>query len=267
MPISKNDTPIALSISGHDPTGGAGVIADAEVFTQFGCHPCTILTCQTVQDSSTVHRLISLSGNNLIEQANILFNDMPIAAIKIGLTGSVECVEAIVNVVLKHPNIPVVFDPILASGDGTALASEKLIRTIADTLLPLVDVLTPNTLEAVKLCSLSTNSSIDSLGKTLLKQGAKNVLITGGHEHGEQIINHLFQANAASQQYSWIRLHGEYHGTGCTLASAIAALIAKGESIPSAVEQAQTYTDQAIRHARKIGKGQAFPSRGHIDTK
>ncbi|PCI21427.1 MAG: hydroxymethylpyrimidine/phosphomethylpyrimidine kinase [Piscirickettsiaceae bacterium] len=261
MPICNNTPPIALSISGHDPTGGAGVIADAEVFMHFGCHPCSILTCQTVQDSSTVQRLIPLNGSDLIAQANALFNDMSISVIKIGLTGSVECVTAIVNVLQQHPNVPVVFDPVLASGDGTPLASKKLINAITDTLLPLVDVLTPNTLEAVTLSTLSADSPIEELGENLLQKGAKNVLITGGHGQAEQIFNHLFQTDQATQQYGSERLSGEYHGTGCTLASAIAALIATGEPIQNAVEQAQAYTATSIKNARKIGKGQLFPYR------
>ncbi|ORU92466.1 MAG: hydroxymethylpyrimidine/phosphomethylpyrimidine kinase [Cycloclasticus sp. symbiont of Bathymodiolus heckerae] len=253
--------PIVLSISGHDPTGGAGIQADTEVFNHYHCHPCSILTCLTVQDSRTVHRLISLNADNIIEQANVLFADMPIAAIKIGLTGSIDCVEAIETVLLQHPNIPVIFDPVLASGNGTALADDQLISAIKNKLIPLTTVITPNTLEAYKLTGLPITSSIESLGFSLLELGPSYALITGGHIAGEHINNRLFHKNKLIASHQWPRRPGEFHGTGCTLASAITALIAKNTDILSAVTQAQEYTNHCIQHAEQLGRGQRFPCR------
>ncbi|PHS73239.1 MAG: hydroxymethylpyrimidine/phosphomethylpyrimidine kinase [Cycloclasticus sp.] len=261
MPINHNDTPIVLTISGHDPSGGAGVMADAEAISHHGCHPCSILTCLTVQDSTTVHKLSPLDADGIVEQANVLFNDMPIAAIKIGLTGSVECVSAIVNILSQHPNIPVIFDPVLACGDGTPLANKPLVNTLVNDLLPLVTVLTPNTLEASTLSGLSDASPIKDMAIKLLQTDVDYVLITGGHTTDVDISNHLFHKNQCIQTKNWARQAGEYHGTGCTLASAIAALIAKGLNIEEAVGQAQSYTDNAIRTAQIVGKGQAFPNR------
>jgi len=115
--------PVILCLSGHDPSGGAGIQADIEVLQHFNCHACTIITCLTVQDSSTVKRLIPLNGEDIVEQAAVLFKDMPIAAIKIGLTGSIAAIDAIRRILALQPNIPVIFDPVLASGDGTSLAN------------------------------------------------------------------------------------------------------------------------------------------------
>jgi len=261
MPHNDNKTPAILSIAGHDPTGGAGIIADTEVFIHHQCQPCTIITCLTVQDSSTVHQLFPMNADDILEQAGVLFDDIAITAIKIGLTGSVGCIDAIVKTLQNNPTIPVVFDPVLASGDGTTLANDELVDSILNKLLPLVTVLTPNTLEAEKLSGLTASHSIEDYGLSLLKKGAQYVLITGGHEQGEKITNQLFHNNKLIQQNQWPRLQGDFHGTGCTLAAAIAALIAQGLPIQEAVTKAQTYTDQTIQQVRQIGKGQAFPKR------
>ncbi|MBV1875268.1 MAG: hydroxymethylpyrimidine/phosphomethylpyrimidine kinase, partial [Cycloclasticus sp.] len=253
--------PIVLSISGHDPTGGAGVQADSEAIIHHGCYPCSIITCLTVQDSSTVHRLIPLNATDLLEQADVLFNDLQISTIKIGLTGSIECVDAITSFLQKHPNIPVIFDPVLACGDGTPLANAELINAIRSKLLPLTTLLTPNTLEAVKLSGLTNNADINALGAKLLEQGVSSVLITGGHMSGPTIFNSFFQPHETTRVFKWPRQAGEFHGTGCTLAASIAALIAQGNTLSYAVEQAQAYTEICIKSAQQIGHGQAFPRR------
>ena len=264
LPYSSKKTalkPIVLSLSGHDPTGGAGIQADAEVLTHFGCHPCSILTCLTVQDSNTVQRLMPLDAERITEQAHVLFNDMPIAVIKIGLTGSVNVVNAIVEILKSHPDIPVVFDPVLACGDGTSLANTELIHVIKDTLIPLTTVLTPNTLEAAQLSGRVRTTNTAELGLDLLAQGARYVLITGGHESGATIKNSLFHDKQIRRTSAWPRQAGEFHGTGCTLASAIAALMAKGHAIADSIELAQEYVDKAIKQAHQLGRGQAFPDR------
>lgn len=260
-PKNLDTKPAVLTISGHDPTGGAGIQADIEVLTHFGCHPCSIISCLTVQDSSTVHRLIPLKADDIIEQAKVLFDDMPIAVIKVGLTGSVDAVKAIVKIIQLHPNIPVVFDPVLASGDGTSLANITLLDEIKNTLLPLTTVLTPNTIEAAQLSGLQHDNNEESLGKALLNTGTNYVLITGGHSPGAVLSNHLFFNPEKQITYEWERQSGHFHGTGCTLASAIAALVAQGQSIPNAVALAQTYVNQAIELANRVGKGQLFPNR------
>jgi len=249
---------IILSISGHDPSGGAGVQADIETINALGCQPCSVISCLTVQDSSTVKRLIPLSADDIVEQATMLFNDMPIAVIKIGLCGSIAAVEAIEQILRSKPNIPVVFDPVLACGDGNSLASKALVESIKQRIIPLTTLLTPNSLEAKKLTG---TSSLDAAAQQLLELGTEYVLITGGHEPGQQINNQLFHQQHLINSYQWPRQVGEFHGTGCTLASAIACFIALTESIPKAVEHAQAYTDRAVKNAHQVGKGQAFLGR------
>ena len=259
MTIHKK--PVVLSISGHDPTGGAGIQADIETLNSLGCHPCTLISCLTVQDSSTVHRLTPIPADSLIEQAITLFDDLPISVIKIGLTGSVACVKAIAHILRLHPRIPVVFDPVLASGDGTALADENLVTVIRQQLLPLTTILTPNGPEALQLSGANAGASIESIGLALLQDKATYVLLTGGHENESTISNRLFYQSALKSTFNWRRQVGEFHGTGCTLASAIAGYIAQGLPVIEAIEHAQAYTDLAIKNALQLGKGQLFPLR------
>jgi hydroxymethylpyrimidine/phosphomethylpyrimidine kinase len=208
-----------------------------------------------------VHRLIPLNANDLLEQASAIFNDMPIAVIKIGLTGSINVVRGIVDILKSQPDIPVIFDPVLACGDGTTLANEELIKVIKDELLPLTTVITPNTLEAAQLSALPNNTEVEKLGIALLSLGAEYAFLTGGHASDQKVNNYLFHKNQSVKTTEWPRQAGEFHGTGCTLATAVAALIANGHLIPEAIELAQAYVDSTIIQAQQIGKGQLFPNR------
>ena len=256
--------PIVLSISGHDPSGGAGIQADIETIGALGCQPCTIISCLTVQDSRSVSRLIPLNAADISEQAMTLLNDMPPNVVKIGLCGSVSVVEAIAAILKKLPQTPVVFDPVLAAGDGNPLANNALVAAINKHLIPLTTVLTPNTLEAAKLSGHSPDQPIELITAKLQSLGASYTLITGGHQHGRFISNRLFHQQQLISQLKWPRQNGEFHGTGCTLASAIAAYIALGHSIADAVEDAQGFTHNAVKQAHQPGKGQAFLNRQAI---
>jgi len=256
--------PIVLTISGHDPSGGAGIQADIETISALGCQPCAIISCLTVQDSSTVSRLIPLNAHDIAEQAAVLLNDMPPAVIKIGLCGSIGVVETIADILKNIPNTAVVFDPVLAGGDGNPLANDALVAAIKTHLIPLTTVLTPNTLEAAKLSGLATDDTLEHIAMGAQSLDASYVLMTGGHQQGRFISNRLFHQQQLISQLKWPRQNGQFHGTGCTLASAIAAYIALGLPILDAVEQAQRFTHDAVKHAHQPGKGQAFLNRQAI---
>lgn len=255
--MSKN-RPVILSFSGHDPSGGAGVQADIETIISHQCHACSVITALTEQDSYNVIKLIPQKPQDIISQAETILNDLPVKAIKIGLIGHHEIAEAIQSILLQHPNIPVILDPVLAAGGGTSLASEKLVNHIVDLLLPCTTVLTPNSEEARVLAN---KSNLIDCGHELLAKGCKNVLITGSHEQSTTVNNQLFQADDKLETFSWDRLSGSYHGSGCTLASAIAALMAHGLDPFTAISEAQEYTWNSLADAYQAGKGQLNPGR------
>lgn len=255
--MQYSQRPVVISFSGHDPTGGAGIQADIEAITSHNCHAANLITCLTSQDTKNVAEIMPQSPNNLRKQAKKLLQDLPVHAFKIGLIGDVELVQVIYEIVSKYPLIPVVLDPILAAGGGTNLANSVLIEAIKDLLLPLTTVLTPNCNEARRLTNLD---KIETCGLNLLEKGCEYVLITGADEQTESVTNRLFHHNH-QDSYSWARLPSNYHGSGCTLAASIAALLAHGVSPIGAISNAQEYTWHTLQTAYKTGAGQSNPNR------
>lgn len=251
--------PVVLCFSGHDPSGGAGLQADIETLTSHHCHCVSVITALTEQDSRNVKKILPQTPENIITQANTLFDDMPIAAIKIGLVGHYETAQAISSILQQHPELPVVFDPVLAAGGGTSLANAQLIAAMNEFLLPYTTVLTPNSIEARQLVG---QEDIDVCGLALMEKGCEYVLITGSHESTPKAVeNKLYHQQQMIEAFSWDRLPYSYHGSGCTLASSIAGLLAQGLDGFSAIAEAQDYTWNALDNAYKIGKGQHNPNR------
>ena len=251
--------PTVLIFAGNDPSGGAGICADIEVVTHFRCQPLPIITALTVQDTTNVARLEPVSAELVTQQAETILNDIRVDAIKIGLIGSVENLAAIQAILKSHPDIPVVMDPILRAGGGASLSSGSFVDRLHE-LLPLTTVITPNSDEAQQLVPAA--GSLDEAGAALVNMGAKAVLITGTHDHTDDVVNTLYTAHSKSS-LDWPRLPHSYHGSGCTLASAIAARLALGEELHRAVEKAQQFTWQSLKQGYRIGRGQHHPNRVH----
>jgi len=251
--------PVVLSISGHDPSGGAGIQADIEAITQHSCHACSVITALTIQNTTCFKKIIPQSADHILEQLQALLDDIDISAIKIGLLGSEENIYAVHEVIQTHPNIPVIIDPVLASGLGNRLVNDTQVKILKSKLLPNATVITPNSIEARTLAGNLT--SLKDCGLKLLATGCKNVLITGTHEMKEKVVNSLYSDSGAIESRSWDRLNHTYHGSGCTLASSIAALIALGHDPASAALDAQAYTWKSLKNAYKPGKGQYIPRR------
>ena len=251
--------PVVLTISGHDPSGGAGIQADIETITQHGCHACSVITALTTQNTTRFTKIIPQSADQIVEQIQVLFDDIEISVIKIGLLGSVENIYAVHEVIQAHPHLPIIFDPVLASGLGNRLVDNAQIRTLKTKLLPHSTMITPNSIEARTLAG--NFESLQECGLKLLSTGCKNVLITGTHEMEEKVINSLYRDSGVVESRTWDRLPHSYHGSGCTLASSIAALIALGHDPASAAWDAQAYTWKSLKNAYKPGKGQHIPRR------
>lgn len=250
--------PVVLCFSGHDPSGGAGVQADIETLVSHHCHAASVITALTEQDTRNVKKLIPQRPDDIISQATTLSADLPIKAIKIGLIGHHDTAAAIHTVLTRHPRIPVVLDPVLAAGGGAALASDRLITAITDLMLPRTTVLTPNSEEARRLTGLT---DLHACGLALLNKGCDYVLITGTHETTPAVSNQLFHDGRCLETFTWDRLPASYHGSGCTLASAVAALVAQGLSPFQAVLEAQEYTWNTLQAAYRPGRGQHNPNR------
>ena len=251
--------PTILCLSGFDPSGGAGIQADIESIASMGAHATPVITAYTVQNTQNVEYFQTVDSQLFSDQINKLLNDIPVKAIKIGMIGSLKIIELIQNILKQNPDLPVIYDPVLAAGGGTNLTESGMLDAIRELILPYTTILTPNSPEARQL---SGKNDLIDCGKTLMEQGCDTVLLTGTHENDEHVNNIWFQDGQYVETFSWDRLPHEYHGSGCTLASAIAALLAQGLDPFNAVNEAQDYSWNTLKHAFKISdKGQLITNR------
>src|ERR1700758_3025608 len=175
--------PIVLAFAASDPSGGAGIQADILTLCSMGCHPLSVLTAITVQDTLGVEGVQPLDAEWVADQARCLLEDMPVDAFKIGVLGSVENIAAIAEIVSDYPDVPLVLDPVLASGRGDEFATEEMIDAIRELLLPHTTIVTPNSMEARRLANVDddADASLAQCAERLIAMGAVNVLITGTH--------------------------------------------------------------------------------------
>lgn len=254
-----------MTLAGSDPSGGAGIQADILTLASMGCHPLSVVTAVTVQDTSGVDDFLVMDAELVLAQARMLLEDIPVAAFKVGMIGSVENVAAIAELAADYPDIPLILDPVLASGGGHEFSTDDLIAALKDLLLPQTTLLTPNSIEARRLAVDDPDEDeappLAACASQLIKLGCEYVLVTGTHEHGRDVVNTLYDAAGEVRHDAWPRLPGSYHGSGCTLAAAIAGLIASGARVPEAVREAQDYTWQTLKHGFRPGMGQYLPDR------
>lgn len=254
-------TPVVLCFSSHDPTGGAGIQADIETAASLGCHCAPVITAIAVRDTCEYKDMASTDTMLLIEQARAVLEDIPVAAIKIGLTGSVANIEAIHSILIDYPEIPVVVDPVAQVGSVPQTNSTELYRAISALLLPLATVATPSFFEAHELAHEADNT--DACAHEILESGCHYVLISDNIGRGQTLCNNLYGDHRLIKRYEWPRIHTACHGSGATLASSIAAYLAHGLSILDAVEQGQKFTWQSLSQARRLGMGKYIPNRFH----
>lgn len=251
--------PAVLAFAASDPTSGAGLQADLLTIAALRAYPLCALTALTVQDTRGVHRLHALDPALVAEQARAVLADIPVAAFKLGVLGSAAAAHAVADVLAEHPHLPVVLDPVLASARGDCLAGEDTLGVLRERLLPLTTVATPNSVEARRLAP--GLSSLDACARALTDLGCRYVLVTGTHEATADVVNSLYDARGAVRSDRWPRLPGSYHGSGCTLASAIAAALAHGASVGEAVRKAQEFTWRSLAAGFRPGRGQHVPNR------
>ena len=251
--------PMVLTFAASDPTGGAGIQADILTLAALSCHPLSVITALTAQDTSGVARLWTVDADWIREQARHLLNDVSASAFKAGVLGSAANVRAVAEIVSQYSAVPFVVDPVLASGRGDPLAAEDALDALRELVLPHTTVLTPNSIEARRLAAPETD--LASCARRLIDEGCEYVLITGTHEGTPEVINTLYDDSGVLREDRWPRLPGSYHGSGCTLASAIAARLAHGAEPADAVREAQEFTWRALQAGFKPGRGQFIPHR------
>ena len=257
--MKRKNSPVVLCFSGLDPTGGAGIQADIESIGQHGCHATPIITANTVQDTHNVKSFVPVDAELILKQARTILKDMPVKAIKIGMIGSGATAEAIYTLIRQHQDIPVIYDPVLFAGGGSSLAKKNLIDAVNTLIIPNTYILTPNIPEALFLTGQKL--SPENAAQQLNSMGAQHVLITGTHSKLPDVLHKLYHQTKCIKTYKYKRLNNEYHGSGCTLAASIAALVAQDIEPVNACQNALDYTYKSLKNAQALGSGQLIPKR------
>ena len=253
--------PCVLVFAGLDPSGGAGISADIEAIAAQGAHALPVITALTVQDNDHAYAVYAVDAQIILQQAMTLAAKIEIAAVKIGIVAHAKNATAIANFIgqlqARQPGLAVVLDPVLASGKGDALALDEAIASL-QALLKVATLITPNLPEALRLAPDSNDAM--ARAEFLLRHRCEDVFIKGGHGSDEQVCNQWF-GSSGQRDWLWPRLPGEFHGSGCTLAAAIAGQLAIGANMQTALQLAQEFSQRSLQQAYAIAPGQLIPAR------
>lgn len=251
-----------MTIAGLDPSGGAGVVADARTFSRFGCFPSMVVTSVTFQNTMGVFGAENLSEESVRRQADAVFDDYEIAAVKTGMLPTAEMIETVADLVRRRSVANFVIDPVVRSTSGFDLIGDDALRALVAELFPLALIVTPNLAEAERITGMSieTASDIERAAAIILDTGVRYVLIKGGHrlrsETASRIArDHLFSKDAVQVFEAEFIETTATHGTGCVLSAAITANLALGSPISDAVEIAKNFVTAAIKNAPMLGHG------------
>ena len=254
-----------LIVAGSDSGGGAGVQADIKTVTALGGYAATAITALTAQDTTGVHGVLPVEPAFIQQQMRAVIDDIGLDCVKTGMLHSVEAIEAVAEILDGIGDVPVVVDPVMVAKGGAPLLQRDAVATLKARLLPLAAVLTPNVPEAEALTGLAI-TDLDSMrraGRALLRAGCGAVYLKGGHLPGPRIEDLVVSAESA-RVLTGARVETAHtHGTGCTLASAVATGIAQGLDLARAAARAQAYVHEAIARAPGIGAGHGPVWHGH----
>jgi hydroxymethylpyrimidine/phosphomethylpyrimidine kinase len=250
--------PIALTIAGSDSSGGAGIQADLKTFAAFGVYGASVVTALTAQNTKGVSGIHQVPADFVTAQLDAVFGDLDVKAVKIGMVSRREVIEAIVMGLERWPPGHVVLDPVMVATSGDRLLAPDAIEALRAKLIPRALLVTPNLPEAAALLDepvAVSETDIESQGKRLLAMGCGAVLVKGGHGQGAESIDYLIrQAGIVALAAPRIATKNT-HGTGCSLSSAIAAGLAKGDDLETAVRQAKSWISAAIAAADRLDVG------------
>ncbi|MAQ92003.1 MAG: bifunctional hydroxymethylpyrimidine kinase/phosphomethylpyrimidine kinase [Rhodothermaceae bacterium] len=256
--MSSSPIPTALTIAGSDSGGGAGIQADLKAFEAHGVFGMSVVTAVTAQNSHSVTAIHDIPVAVVAAQIDAVAEDFPVGAVKTGMLASPEIVAAVAEGIEQHSLGPVVVDPVMVSKSGDALLAPEAVGAVAERLIPLATLVTPNAHEAARLAGFDVRTLDDArrAADAILRLGPGAVLIKGGHLDGEsEAVDVLMWADGESV-FREARVDTPHtHGTGCTYASAIAANLARGLGLAEAVQRARSYLQQAILHAVPLGSG------------
>jgi len=251
-------TPTALTIAGSDSSGGAGIQADLKTFAALGVYGASAITALTAQNTKGVTGIHPVPPEFLRAQIDAVFSDLEIGAVKIGMVAQLASIDAIAEALTRWSPKHVVLDPVMVATSGDRLLAADAVEALRTKLIPLASIITPNLPEAAALLNepvAARESAIESQGQRLLALGCPAVLIKGGHGQGSDSVDYLVRAGGTLALRAPRVMTGNTHGTGCSLSSAIAAELAKGAALETALRNAKTFVSAAIANADRFSVG------------
>ncbi len=252
-------TPIALTVAGSDSGGGAGIQADLKTFSALGVYGASVITALTAQNTREVRAIFDVTPEFVTQQIDTVFDDLAIAAVKVGMLGRPEIIDAVAAGMERHGVAKLVVDPVMVAKSGDALLQPEAVEALKVRLLPLAEIITPNLPEAAALLGCPAprdEAGMVAAAEALLRLGPRSVLVKGGHLEGAESFD-IFHDGQAPRRLDAVRVATtNTHGTGCSLSSAIAAHLALGAPLPQAVERAKAYLGRAIAAADRLSIGQ-----------
>jgi hydroxymethylpyrimidine/phosphomethylpyrimidine kinase len=254
--------PIVMTIAGLDPSGGAGILADARTISAFGCYPVAVVTAITFQNAAGVSGVLAQDPGSVRGQLLPIFNGLTVSAIKTGMMPTREVVREVAQVLREHPTPSLVIDPVMQSTSGYKFMDDDTVAELRGNLLPLATVVTPNVPEAERLVgfSIQDEATMRRAAEAIRRSGVKAVLIKGGHlDSGTEVID-VLDSHGDMSVFRSERVHnGEFRGTGCALASGIASCLAQGHSLEESVRRAREFVREAMQDGVTMGgKGILF---------
>lgn len=265
--MKSKKPPVCLTIAGLDPSGGAGIVADIKTFSRFGCYAAAVVTSMTFQNTVGVFGAEPASADGVRQQIEPVFDDLDVAAVKTGMLPTREIIETVAKILSERKPKHIVVDPVVRSTSGFDLIDNEALAVLTEKLFPLATVVTPNLPEAERISGIAIESEDDIIAAAaqMTKLGAEAVLIKGGHlfekgrreegEKGRRAVDYLFVGQEMRTFEADFIETTATHGTGCTLASAIAANLALGNDLEDSVRIAKGFVTEAIRTAPGLGKG------------
>jgi len=250
--------PVALTIAGSDSSGGAGIQADLKTFAALGVYGASVITALTAQNTIGVSGIHPVPADFVTAQIDAVFGDLDVKAVKIGMVAQLAAIDAIVAGLTRWSPEHVVLDPVMVATSGDRLLADDAVEALRTKLIPRAALITPNLPEAAALLDepiASSEAAIESQGRRLLAMGCPAVLIKGGHGKGSESTDYLVSGNGVITLAAPRVVTKNTHGTGCSLSSAIAAGLAKGEELETAVRSAKAWISAAIAAADRLGVG------------
>jgi len=259
--------PIALTIAGSDPSGGAGIQADLKTFTVLGVYGASVITALTAQSTQGVTGIHPVPADFVAQQIAAVAGDLNVAAVKTGMLNDADTVRAVAQAVRRYNLHPLVVDPVMVASSGDSLMSEDLVAVLREELLPLADLLTPNLSEAARLVERNVAARTHEMvlqARALMAIGCKAVVVKGGHAYGRESIDILVDGSGVTHLALPRIATRNTHGTGCTFSAAVAAHIARGEPLSAAVAAAKRFVHEALQAGAGLAIGQGSGPVDHL---